>query len=77
MAQLIKPQQVKVVTKDGEIEVSIVLELNVNLNVEGLAGLAVKASDSTPVQVQKVAEPEMEWAIPDFGTGEKIKFGKE
>jgi len=36
MPTLIKPGSVKVVTKEGEIQVSLTLDLNINLNTEGL-----------------------------------------
>ena len=38
MPALIRPGSVKVVTKDGEVQVSITLELNINLNSEGILG---------------------------------------
>jgi len=35
MAQLLKPQNVKVVTKDGELIISLQLDININLNQSG------------------------------------------
>ncbi len=60
MVQLIKPSQVKIVTQQGECTVSIVLELNINLN------------DKT---IETTKEEEIDWAVPEFSM-EKIKFGK-
>jgi len=70
MPQLIKPHEVKVVTQQGECTVSIVLELNINLNAEGLQVAARTVSAETP------QEDKVEWAIPDFPSSKKIKFGK-
>jgi hypothetical protein len=68
MPQLIKPHEVRVVTQQGECTVSIVLELNINLNADGVKVAARTVSPETP-------EDKVEWAIPDF-TSSKIKFGK-
>lgn len=73
MPQLIRPQEVKIITKDGELQVSIVLELNINLNGGGL-DVTAQAREVRPVDKHK--EEEMQWAIPDFGTSPKIDFGK-
>jgi hypothetical protein len=69
MPQLIKPGSVKVVTRDGEVQVSITLELNINLNADGVrvGAQAVETKD----------KPEKsEWAIPDFEASPKLNFGK-
>lgn len=73
MVQLIKPHDVKVVTKQGECTVSIVLELNINLNSDGLQ-VATKASAVEAPPKEEETE-NVEWTIPDFSTT-KIKFGK-
>jgi len=36
MPQLIKPGTVKIMTKEGEVQVSIILELNINLNTDSV-----------------------------------------
>jgi len=74
LPQLIKPNEVKVITKDGECQVSIVLELNINLNSEGVA--AVSAQSIKQV-VEKTKESEFPWEVPDFEASPKIKFGKK
>jgi hypothetical protein len=82
VASLIKPGTVKIVTKEGEIQVSLTIDLNVNLNTEGLAVLSGGSGsgsgyhDSTSKQ-EKVKEDKIEWAIPDFGDAPKINFGKK
>ena len=53
----------KIITQQGEVTVSIVLDLNINLRDGGL-------NVATPPK-----EEEVEWAIPEFKTG-KIEFGK-
>ena len=75
LAQLIRPQEVKIVTKQGECEVSIVLELNINLNSDGLQVSAL-AKKEEPTPVSKSQVDDVQWAIPDFGPSEKINFGK-
>lgn len=71
MPQLIRPQEVRVITKEGEIQVSLVIDLNINLS----GGV-----EATSVKVKEVSEKlkeETEWAIPDFQPTPKIAFGKK
>lgn len=77
MAQLIKPGSVKVITNNGEVQVHITLELNVNLNSSGLQ-VTAQAQSATP------SKPEMQekqksddWLIPDFSASPKLNFGKK
>lgn len=74
MPQLIKPQEVKVITKDGECQVSIVLELNINLNTDGVVAVSAQA-----IKQDKQEKPKSgtNWEIPDFETLPKINFGKK
>jgi len=75
MAQLIKPQNVKIITKDGELLISLQLDININLNQSG--NFVSSESNSSPiVEEKKKEEDAMQWAIPDFKPLEKIKFGK-
>ena len=73
MPQLIRPQEVKILTKDGEIQVSIVLELNINLN--GGVEVAATAQEVRPVAPKP--REDTHWAIPDFESVPKISFGKK
>jgi len=60
MVDLIKPR-VSVTTKEGECQIHITLDLNININ--GEAKLENKES--------------AEWVIPNFNSGEKVSFGKK
>lgn len=74
MPQLIKPQEVKVITKEGECQVAISLELNINLNSSGLE-VTAQAKERSPIQ-HGSPEDKTEWAIPDFEASPRLKFGK-
>lgn len=73
MPALIRPGSVKVVTQDGEVQVSITLELNINLNSNGLVTSSAVETVKEPLQKK---EENTEWEIPDFGTSPKLSFGK-
>lgn len=75
MAQLLKPQNVKVVTKDGELIISLQLDININLNQSGTFDVNTFGS-AVPAEVKKKTDDDVKWEIPDFNTTEKIKFGK-
>ena len=74
MPRIIKPEQVKVITttKEGICDVHITLDINVSIDSDGLK-VNLKANSTE----QKAIEDDVIWAIPDFKTKEKIKFGKE
>jgi hypothetical protein len=79
LAQLLKPNNVKVVTKDGEMHVTISLELTINLNSDNLK---VTASPSYVVpQAEQKAKKQVDdnpmWEIPDFAPMPKVEFGKK
>lgn len=76
MAQLIKPQDVKIVTKQGECEVSIVLELNININADGLQVTAQANNKPAVVEMTEKKEKEQDWFIPEFSNSTKVNFGK-
>lgn len=76
MAQLIKPNSVKVLAQDNEVKVSISLELTVNLNSDGLSVSATSAQISKE-QDDKPFENKTDWLIPDFDTSPIINFGKK
>lgn len=77
MAQLITPNSVKVVTQNGEVTISLQIDLNINLNQSG----TVVGADSTvnsilPNKTKKMDDDAVDWEIPDFGPTKKINFGK-
>jgi hypothetical protein len=80
MPNLIRPGSTKVVTQDGEVQISIVLDLNVNLNSDGLH-ISAKAAQTSSEEVKNKSDDEdVNWAIPDFSSskkGNKFKFGKK
>lgn len=72
MPSLIRPGSVKVVTQDGEIHVAISLELNINLNTDGV----IRVTAETEAKKESAEKAEnTAWAIPDF-TPTRIDFGK-
>lgn len=73
MPQLIRPQEVKVITKDGECQVSIVLELNINLNTDGMA----VSAQAIKQDKQEKPKSGTNWEIPDFEASPRINFGKK
>lgn len=80
MASLIKPGTVKILTKDGEVQVSLSIDLNINLNSQGLSVVAgeVVATEVVPSKSgASKKEEKFEWAIPDFEEAPKINFGKK
>jgi hypothetical protein len=73
MPQLIKPNDVKVITKDGEVKISLSLDLNINLNQN-----TVDVDIGSPILNKKQVDDNDKtiWQIPDFSSNEKINFGK-
>ena len=69
MVQLIKPTQI--ITQQGEIKVTISLDLNINLQS---GEITIKTVDKAKEELVK--ERETEWAIPDFSNNVKVNFGK-
>jgi hypothetical protein len=81
MPQVIKPQNVNITTRDGEITVRLVIDLNLNLGggVVGMSVASVASADQVPEQKQMAPKPAeaAEWMIPEFTPStETIEFGK-
>ena len=77
MPQIVKTPQTKIVTKNGETELSIivepiVIELTINVSADGV--LSVGDSKAKIQNVEDEAE-KVNGAIRSFGS-QKIKFGK-
>lgn len=79
LAQLIRPGSVKVLTQDGEVRVTIDLQLTINLNGDGLTvgASASSVNHTEPVTDRKQRTERVEWEIPDFGPVPKVEFGKK
>ena len=75
MAQLIKPSSVKVISQEGEVKVTIALELTINLNSDGLK--VSGAPEAGKAERRKDSEDKVLWEIPDFGPVPKLGFGKK
>jgi hypothetical protein len=80
LANLLKPNTVKVVTQDGELHVTISLELTINLNSDNLK-IAVApthvVSDAFVSKKTEATNDNPKWEIPDFNPTPKIEFGKK
>ena len=74
MPNLIQPNTVKIVTKEGEITVSLQIDLNINLNQSGMTFTNNNNGGNSSSSNKK--DDDFEWAIPDFQKSEKVKFGK-
>lgn len=74
MPQLINPTtKIKVVPRDGELEIT----LNINITVDGKVLASANNADVLDVSVQKSEEDKSPHIIPDFFSGTKLNFGKK
>lgn len=70
MPRVIRPTQIKVVPRDGEIEIT----LNINITLDGKI---VASADEAETEVTATEEDdETNYMIPDFSSGLKLDFGK-
>jgi hypothetical protein len=76
MANLIKPGDIKVVTKNNELFVNISLELNIKLD-GNVTNLNLNSDVVQQQAFQKKEEEKVKWEVPDFSSGNKLNFGKE
>ncbi len=78
MPQLIRPQTkiVQTLTSDGEVEVTIKMDITINLASDGLVLAQAQGGQSSSPYVTG-NDDKVEWAIPDFGDTEKVNFGKK
>lgn len=75
MGDLIRPTKVHVITKEGECQLNITIDLNINLNTGSVELQSSKATKVIEKEEEK-KEEDMVWAIPTFKSGDKVKFGK-
>lgn len=71
MPNLVHKPQAVVKTKNGECTIRLVVDLNINLNDNGLSISANR------VEASKQEDDETAWVVPDFSNEEKIDFGKQ
>ena len=76
MANLIKPGDIKVITKNNELFVTISLELNIKLD-GNVTNLNLNSDVVQQQAFQKKEEEKVKWEVPDFSSGNKLNFGKE
>ena len=77
MVRLLKPVKTSIITKEGEAIVKIELDLNVNITTDGLQVTVKDTTTSGSSKVSLEEDDDINWAVPDFGGSEKIKFGKK
>lgn len=78
MASLIKPGSLKVVSKDGEVQVSLTIDLNVNINSnENFFSNNKTLENNSSNEGSKEKKDKFDWAIPDFEEAPKLDFGKK
>lgn len=80
MPQLIKAANTKIITKNGECELSInvepiVIEIKLQISSDGNVSVGGTQVSALNVEPQK-PEPAPNWIIPSFGS-QKIQFGKK
>ncbi len=69
MGQVINPAKVVVVPKDGQLEITV----NINVSVDGQ--VSAKAEGADVKSIEKVEEQKP--LIPEFLSGVKLNFGKK
>ena len=70
MPELIRPSKVSILTKDGECEIHLTIDININMNAVG----ETKSISSPALQEE---DEKTIWAIPSFKSQDKIKFGNK
>lgn len=73
MVQHVRPgtqTKVMVVPRDGEIEIT----LNININVDGKV---VASADNADVRMLQDDDDKVDHLIPDFTSGVQLDFGKQ
>ncbi len=75
MPQLITPAHIVTMTQDGEVKVTIVLELNINLNSGELSASLNAAPKKGDLPKSKYEE--VDWSLPELSSGTKLEFGKD
>jgi hypothetical protein len=74
MGELIRPNKVTVLSKDGEVTLNITIDLNLNLNTANVAVEAEKKIKEVKKEIEGNDDDKVTWAIPSFDSSEKLKF---
>lgn len=72
MPQLIRPSKVTIVPKEGEIEIT----LNINITLDGKVTATADNAERVTVQEEE-EDDEIEKFIPQLTSGFKLDFGKK
>ena len=78
MPQIVKTPHTKIITKNGETELSITIEpivIEITINVNSNGTVSVGEGKTKIEEIVKKEEEDTTWAIPQF-TSNKINFGK-
>jgi hypothetical protein len=75
MPQHISTGKIVTVTKEGEVHLSITLDLNINLKADGQFGVTTLAAEAVE-KPKEIEKDSFEYEIPDFSSGFKVDFGK-
>jgi indole-3-glycerol phosphate synthase len=75
MVQRIRKQDIKVTTQQGEVDLNITLEINLNLNTEGMI-VSASGVEAKAKKIKKEEKEESPYLVPDFTMG-KVDFGKK
>lgn len=65
-------KEVKTVTKDGECEITLKIELDINLN--NLLDLQQQNKKSEEIVIEE--KEKVEWSMPKFNSKQRIKMGE-
>lgn len=78
MPQVIRPSNITIVNGDNGVgKLIITLELNINLNTNGVQAFTGEIQGQPTPKVNQDEDDKFNFEIPDFGAGEKINFGKK
>jgi len=74
MPQRITPAKIetRTITQEGEVHLLITLDINLNLNSDGLK-LSINGTNASSVTQE---EDKVHYPIPDFSSGNGLSFGK-
>ena len=73
MVQRITPSIIKIVPRDGELEIK--LDITINVNTEGV--ISVASVEGAEAKKKREEDDKVDYIIPDFVSGATLNFGKE